>query len=219
MELSAEFGINVDFWADRYPPDYLHRYRQGIDRPPEDALSRLWDWKGLRRKHEPEEVHRHLDYASECVSSVTSVDDAVRAIESFRERLKDDGVISVNSTSVVLPQFVLHVVDGHRRYSRTFPILDIMVARTHQIVTGEQRTLLNGLTYSEQRYRKLVEYIWEYSDGPTEAARLERAMFVYGRFVTNTAPESLDAAEAKDIRVTEARKYMENVDIANAYSD
>ncbi len=221
--MSNEITVDwdVDFWANRYPLYYLAIYNREIRRPPKETLRALWRWKSLHRtSYDPKDVQPFLKEAQRLTNQIDSsikdspIKEVTDAFFELRSQLKDkDGPLSSTSRVAVTPQFLLHLADSQGTYSGRFPILDVMVARSHRTHTSEDetKTLQNALTCSRNSYRQLVEYFFDNCNTAEQVATLERALFVQGQSIGRYRENEEEYETIRKVPVSDARKYLQDI--------
>lgn len=194
-------AIDIDFWSGRYPPETLFEYRQAMRKPSADCLRQLWGWKSLSRSKSPDRFVEQMHVAESLVGKEPTV-----AVTRLREHLRSTGLLADGSVSLVLPQFMLHVADSDSTtYSSQFPILDRLVWRAYRAgIEGDDETMPRTLTFSESTHQTLTTFFMTTGLDP---AKVERALFMYGRSTAQQDSGRDVRRRAEEIRKATAGYY------------
>lgn len=182
--------LNVEYWASLYPvyTDYTEAYDAAMEY--DDFVDRaraLWGWKGLNRSVTFEQVSDVLEALDQ---EAYLTQDPQGAIESLSAVLMNDGPYA--SQSLVTSAFLLHLMASESgRYSVRFPIYDRRVWNAYVYlwgVRGEGEQLFSQASTSSAQY---AEFCREFAEScrDAEACDYERALFMFGRFISKLSPQ------------------------------
>lgn len=187
----TEPPLNIDYWASLFPvyTDYTEQYDKAMEYPRlVDRAERLWDWKGLNRTIAFEKIAPAIDRIDRADYIDRDPDDAVESLSSY---LNNEKV--VETKSLVTSAFLLHLMaSGPDKYSVKFPIYDRRVWNAYIYlwrIRGDREQLYTQASQSPSQYGKFSrKFSQTCPDG--EERDYERALFMFGGFITNLPPKS-----------------------------
>jgi len=186
----AEPPLNVEYWASLYPvyTDYAEDYERGIEHSSFiDRVESLWNWKGLNRSIEFDQIANFLTQIDP--DKYTTSEPEV-AIKSLSNELRDRGI--VNSKSLVTSAFLLHLMDSESdHYSMKYPIYDRRVWNAHVYlwrIRGAGEQLYSQASNDFSQYSAFCSK-FKQTCPENKARDYERALFMFGRFIGKIPPK------------------------------
>ena len=186
----AEPPLNVEYWASLYPvyTDYAEEYERGMEHSRlVDRVENLWDWKGLNRSIEFDQIAQFLKQLDR--EDYTTLDPE-EAIKSLSNELQDREI--VRSESLVTSAFLLHLMaSAPGQYSVKYPIYDRRVWNAYVYlwrIRGDGRQLYSQASNSVSQYAAFCRKFRQ-TCPENEARDYERALFMFGRFIGNLSPK------------------------------
>lgn len=190
--------LNIEYWSSLYPvyTDYAEEYEKAMEHSNLiDRVESLWNWKGLNRSiefHQIDQFIKQLDRKN-FITLETE-----KAIKLLSDELQDRGI--VNSKSLVTSAFLLHLMASEpSQYSVNFPIYDRRVWNAYVYlwrIRGDGEQLYSQASNSVSQYgafcRKFKQTCPE-----DKAKKYERALFIFGRFISNLPPKNVPTPISK----------------------
>ncbi|WP_418279935.1 hypothetical protein [Halorubrum sp. DTA98] len=182
--------LNIEYWSSLYPvyTDYAEEYERGMEHSSlVDRVESLWNWKGLNRSIEFDQIDQFLKQLDQ--ESYTTLDPE-KAIKSLSNELQDRGI--VNSKSLVTSAFLLHLMASESgQYSVKFPIYDRRVWNAYVYlwrIRGDEEQLYSKASNSVSQYGAFCRRFSQ-TCPENKAEDYERALFMFGRFIGNLPPK------------------------------
>lgn len=211
--------LNIDYWASLYPiyTDYADEYEEAMEYSSlMDRAESLWNWKGLNRSIEFEQVAEFLKTLDQDRYTDRNPENA---IELLSRELQNREIVA--SKSLVTSAFLLHLIASERGdYSVRFPIYDRRVWNAYVYLwrrrsRGEQ--LYTQASNSASQYGAFCRK-FSHTCPDNNAREYERALFMFGRFIGNipskdgptpikAVDETLKAQERALTDMYESSKY------------
>lgn len=187
----SEPPLNIDYWASLYTiySDYAEQYNEAMRHTRLiDRAEHLWDWKGLNRSIPFEEIAPIIDELNQKEYTDERPQKAIEALSSY---LVEEGV--VESNSLVTSAFLLHLMaSGPNQYSVKFPIYDRRVWNAYVYlwrVREKGEHLYRAASQSTPKYAAFCRKFCQTC--PDDKAReYERALFMFGGFISNIPPKN-----------------------------
>jgi len=211
--------LNIDYWASLYSvyTDYAEQYERGMEQSNlVDRVESLWDWKGLNRSIEFEQI---TDFLKELDREQYISLNPQEAIDSLSTELQEREI--VKSKSLVTSAFLLHLMaSGPGQYSTKYPIYDRRVWNAYVYlwrIRGDEDQLYSQASNSVSQYGAFCRTFRDTC--PDNKARdYERALFMFGRFIGNlpqkdaptaikTIDQKMQAQEKALTQMYESSKY------------
>lgn len=212
--------LNIEYWASLYPvyTDYAEQYEEAIKHSNlVDRVESLWDWKGLNRSIEFDQISEFLKQLDgEKYTTLNPEDD----IESLSTELQKREIVS--SKSLVTSAFLLHLMaSSHGQYSTNYPIYDRRVWNAYVYlwrIRGEGEQLYSQASNSATQYGAFCRRFRQTC--PDNNARdYERALFMFGRFIANLpSKESRTPINAIDEKMKAQEKAVTEMYEASEYA-
>jgi len=193
--LMAQQPLNIEYWASLYPvyTDYAEQYNRGMEHSSlVDRVESLWDWKGLNRSIEFDQITEFLKQLDQ--EKYTTLDPE-EAIDSISTELQEREI--VKSKSLVTSAFLLHLMaSAPGQYSTKFPIYDRQVWNAYVYlwrIRGDGEQLYGQASNSAPQYGAFCR-TFRQTCPDNKARDYERALFMFGRFIGNLPPKDAPAS-------------------------
>ncbi|WP_248516333.1 hypothetical protein [Salinarchaeum laminariae] len=180
--------LNVDFWASRYRVYERdnEEYEAALGESSlVDKAERLWEWKGLNRSVEFEDIRPAIDDLDIDRYVDLEPDAAVREV---LDQLRENGPI--DGDGLVTPAFLLHLgASSPGDSSVTFPIYDRRVWNAYVYLwglRGADERLAWAASKSTDEYGRFSQRFQESRAG-VAPRRYEQALFMFGGFIMSLA--------------------------------
>lgn len=182
--------LNIDYWASLYPglTNYTVQYQEAMEYPTVlERAKQLWEWKGLNRSVPFDEISSQIEQFD---WNHFLNQDRKTAIETISTELKSAGV--VKSNSLVTSSFLLHLAASGDEYSKEYPIYDSRVWNAYVYLWGVRGTPQQLYTQASTASTKYDNFCNAFSQTcPNgKAQEYERALFIFGRFISNLPPKN-----------------------------
>jgi hypothetical protein len=181
--------LNIDYWASLYPAftNYAEQYEDGINFSTMMGRAKhLWGWKGLNRSVPFDQIRpviEQLDW------DALLSKDRKAAIETVSSELNEAEV--VKTTSLVTSAFLLHLAASDEQYSREYPIYDSRVWNAYVYLWGLRDTGQQLYAQASQDTTNYDKFCTDFAQTcpDKKAQAYERALFIFGRFISNLPPK------------------------------
>ncbi len=167
------FGDDSVYWAALGEPDLVERARK------------LWKWKSLNRTTNYSDVEEAIGDIN--FSSLVTLDQQ-EAVLGCRDQLRENGVLSKNSMSLVTPAFLLHLADSSPdRPSARFPIYDVNAWNGYVYLwrkRSDDDVLYAAASTSPREYASYCRTLNDTLPPDTNPREYEKALFMLGMYAT-----------------------------------
>lgn len=152
-----------------------------------DRVESLWDWKGLNRSIEFDQIAEFLEQLDQEKYTALAPEEAISSLSTDLQERE-----IVTTKSLVTSSFLLHLMaSGSDQYSTKFPIYDRRVWNAYVYlwrIRGDGEQLYSQASNSAPQYGAFCRK-FEETCPDNKAREYEQALFMFGRFIANLPPK------------------------------